>query len=91
MKILGILASILLLLGYGALMRVDPAWGLLQPRGGMAMLAISLAIANVGIWLATQPHRLLATRFQLAAAGWIWPVVQGGCLLYLYSQASPSV
>lgn len=55
------------------------------------MLAISLAIANVGIWRATQPHRLLATRFQLAAAGWIWLVVQGGCLLYLYSQASPSV
>ncbi len=87
MKILAFFASILVLLGYLALMRVDPMWGLLHPRGGMVMLAISLAIANIGIWLSAQSHFSLSMRFQLAAAGWIWLAVQGGGLAYVYSQS----
>ncbi|MFT3762060.1 MAG: hypothetical protein QM761_05485 [Pseudoxanthomonas sp.] len=90
MKIPTTLASMLVLLGYVALMRVDPGWGLLHPRGGLVVLAVSLAIANVGVWLATQPHRSPGTRFQLAAAGWIWIAAQGGGLAYLYVKSGAS-
>lgn len=88
MKLLAVVASVLVLLGYVALMRVDPSFGLLQPRGGMAILAFSLVLANLAIWVAGQPHRPLGSRFQLAAAGWIWLVVQGGGLAYIYSQTA---
>lgn len=88
MKIFAIVVSIAVLLGYTAVMRVDPTVGLLHPRGGMVMLGVSLMIANVAIWASTQPYRSLNQRFQLAAAGWIWIVVQGGCLAYIHSQAS---
>ena len=65
---------------------LDQAWGLFYPRGGMAMHGVSLAIANSLIWAGAQPHRSLNMRFQLAAAGWLWLVVQGAGLTYLYSQ-----
>lgn len=87
MKVFAVIVSVFVLLGYVALMRVDSAWGLLYPRGGMVMLALSLAIANVAIWAGMQAHRPLNTRFQIAAAGWIWIAVQSGGLAYLYSQS----
>lgn len=85
MKILAIIASAIVLLIYVPLMHGNPTWGLFHPRGGMVMLAVSLIIANVAIWLSTQIDRPLSTRFQLAAAGWIWLAVQGGCIVYLHS------
>ncbi|GGI53554.1 hypothetical protein [Oxalicibacterium solurbis] len=90
MQTLAIIVSIANLLGYWALMHVDPTFGLLHPRGGMVMLGISLAIANLGIWAAAQPYRSLNARIQLNAAAWIWLIVQGGCTAYLYSQANTS-
>ena len=87
MKILSLSFSALILLGYAALMRIDTAWGLLYPRGGMIMLGISLAIANAAIWVACQSHRSLSARFQLAAAGWIWLVVQAGGTAYVYAHS----
>lgn len=86
-KLLAASASVLVLLGYLALMRVDPAWGLLHPRGGMAMLGLSLVFANAAIWAAIHLDRPLNFRFQLAAAGWIWIAVQGVGVAYVYSQA----
>lgn len=85
MKSLAIIASALVLLTYVTLMRGNPTWGFFHPRGGMVMLAVSLVIANVAIWLSTQIDRPVSTRFQLAAAGWIWLAVQGGCIVYLSS------
>lgn len=85
MKSLAIIASALVLLTYVNLMRGNPTWGFFHPRGGMVMLAVSLVIANVAIWLSTQIDRPVSTRFQLAAAGWIWLAVQGGCIVYLSS------
>lgn len=84
MKIVAILVSAIVLLAYLLLMRANPAWGFFHPRGGVFMLAISLVIANAGIWLSGQTDRPLNTRFQLAAAGWIWLVVQGGCIVYFH-------
>lgn len=88
MRILSFLSSLLVLLVYVVLMRRDTAWGLLAPRGGMVMLAVSLAIANVFIWMSTDAHRALSTQFQLAAAGWIWILVQGGSITYLWLHAA---
>ncbi|MBX3687947.1 hypothetical protein [Dokdonella sp.] len=83
---LALLVSALILLGYLALMRLDPlTWGWLRPRGGLAMQAISLAIANFGIHLGAQAQRSLNMRFQLAASGWIWLLVQAGGVFYLYT------
>jgi len=87
MNLLAFFISALLLLGYLTLMRIDPTWGLFYPRGGMLMLGVSLAIANLGIWLAAHSQMSLSTRFQIAVAGWIWLAVQGGSLAYLYSQS----
>ncbi|ATD66232.1 hypothetical protein CNR27_01185 [Luteimonas chenhongjianii] len=86
MKLLAAAVSILVLPVYLGLARTDQAWGLFYPRGGMAMLGVSLAIANSLICAGAQPHRSLNMRFQLAAAGWLWLVVQGAGLAYLYSQ-----
>jgi len=83
MKILALLASLLVLLFYLALMQVNPRYGFFHPRGGMAMLASSLVLANAAIHAATRPSRPLDERFQLGAAGWIWIVVQGGCTAYV--------
>lgn len=85
MRQLAALASVLVLLAYVALMGADPSWGWFRPRGGLLMLALSLLIANAGIWLSLQAHRPLGTRFQFAAAGWIWLLVQGGSIGYLYA------
>jgi len=85
-KLLPAAVSILVLLVHLALARPDPAWGLFYPRGGMAMLGVSLVIANSIIRAGAQPHRSPSMRFQLAAAGWIWLVAQGAGLAYLYPQ-----
>jgi hypothetical protein len=81
-----IAVTIGILLGYVALMSIDPAYGLLYPRGGMVMLGISLALADAGIWVSGRVDLTARTRFQLAAAGWIWLIVQAGCLAYVYAQ-----
>ncbi|MFA7588220.1 MAG: hypothetical protein WCY11_18875 [Novosphingobium sp.] len=88
MRLSAALASLGVLAGYLALIPLDPAFGLLQPRGGIVMLGISLAIANGLVWLSRSARWPLATRFQLAAAGWVWIVVQAGAQLYLYIAAA---
>ena len=80
--------SVLILLGYAAVMHVDPDWGFLRPRGGMVMLGISLVVANAAIRASCQSHREPKTRFQLGAAGWIWLVVQAGATVYAYCMAA---
>lgn len=87
MKYLAIGFSVLVLCAYLMLMRVDPSFGFLHPRGGMAMLGISLAMACAAIWASGHSHRQLNTRFQLAAAGWIWIFVQAGAIVYIRTQA----
>lgn len=64
-------------------MRRDPTWGPLAPRGGMVMIAVSLAITNAFICFSSDAQRALSTRFQLATAGWIWLLVQGGSITWL--------
>lgn len=83
MKLSALVAAALCLLAYLALMRAHPAWGLLQPRGGLVMLGLSLAAAVGAIVVSTDADRPLNTRFQLAAAGWIWLGVQALALAYL--------
>lgn len=87
MRLFAALASLAVLAGYLALMPLYPTFGLLEPRGGIVMLGISLAIANGLVWLSRGARWPLATRFQLAAAGWIWILVQAGAQLYLYFAA----
>lgn len=87
MKKLAGAVAIGILLGFLALTHVDPTYGLLRPRGGMVTLGISLVMANAAIWISGRSHLALNTRFQLAAAGWIWLLVQAGCLAYVYGQA----
>lgn len=79
------LVSLGAMLGYLANMQTYAGWTLLQPRGGLVMLAASLAIANPMIWLSGNPDLSLNVRFQLAAAGWIWILVQAGAQVYLYA------
>jgi hypothetical protein len=61
---------------------------LFSPRGGIVSLGISLAMANVAVWLSHQRHRPVSQRFQFFAAAWIWILVQlGGILYYLIDPA----
>lgn len=90
MKLAAGIATLLVLLGYLALMSVDPRYGILHPRGGIVMLGLSLTFANAAIWAGQQSHRPLHLRFQLVVAGWIWILVQAGGHAYLYSHASGS-
>lgn len=87
MRLAAALASLAVIAGYFVLMTVYPGFGLLQPRGGVVMLGISLLIANAMIWQAGNPRWSLAARFQLGAAGWIWILVQGGAQVYMYGAA----
>jgi len=87
MRGLAALASLAVLAGYPLLMTRYPEFTLLSPRGGVVMQAISLLIANVGIWQARNDHLAASMRFQLAAAGWIWILVQAGAGIYLYRAA----
>lgn len=49
------------------------------------MPVVSLLIANLLIYLSANEDRQASTRFQLAAAGWIWLLVQlFGALYTLY-------
>lgn len=43
---------------------------------------ILLAIPNILIFMSANEDRPVSTRFQLAAAGWIWLLVQAGLALY---------
>ncbi|MBB1473773.1 hypothetical protein H5368_12090 [Luteimonas sp. MC1782] len=81
------LASLGVMLGYAALIPLYPGFGLLQPRGGLVMLTISLAIANTLVWLAGNPAFSAHARFQLGVAGWIWILVQAGAQVYLHAVA----
>ncbi|HEY4529486.1 MAG TPA: hypothetical protein VIG97_04030 [Luteimonas sp.] len=84
MRLLAALASLAVLAAYPLLMTRYPEFTLLSPRGGVVMQAVSLVIANVGIWQARNEHLTASTRFQLAAAGWIWILVQAGAGIYMY-------
>ena len=87
MKRQAALATLANIAGYLALMQADARYGLLYPRGGLAMLCISLCIAWIGILAAGRDHLPLHTRFQCAAAAWIWFLVQGFGLGYSYYSA----
>lgn len=87
MKYLAIALAALILLGYAALAHASPHFGLFHPRGGAATLGISLLAAIGAIWVASQPGREPAMRLQLAAAGWIWLLVQAGAIAYLRAHA----
>lgn len=87
MRILAALASLAVMAGYPLLMTRHPDFTLLSPRGGVVMQGISLLIANVGIWQARNEHLTASMRFQCAAAGWIWILVQAGAGIYMYRAA----
>lgn len=87
MRLLAALASVVVLAGYPLLMTRYPDFTLLSPRGGLVMQAISLLIANIGIWQARNEQLPAGVRFQCAAAGWIWIMVQGSAGVYLYRAA----
>ncbi|WP_426663514.1 hypothetical protein [Rhodanobacter aciditrophus] len=44
---------------------------------------ILLAIPNILIFVSANEDLQVSTRFQLAAAGWIWLLVQAGLALYV--------
>ena len=87
MKILAVFASVAVLVAYRALMQADPRWQYFEPRGGMAMLAFSLLLANLAIWMGARGHRPLSERFQWVVAGWIWILVQMFGTLYAIAHA----
>lgn len=87
MRIAAGVATVVVLGAYLTLMRLDPSYGWLQPRGGVVTLSISLLLANAGIWLAGDPQRSLRRRFEFAFAGWLWLLVQAGGLAWLCSVA----
>ncbi|WP_129136696.1 hypothetical protein [Luteimonas sp. YGD11-2] len=87
MKRIAALVTLANLLGYLALMQVEPRYSLLQPRGGLLTFGISLAIAWVGLIVASRDDLPLDRRFQYAAAAWIWLLVQSFGLGYIYWKA----
>lgn len=87
MRLIAALASLAVIAGYPLLMIRYPEFTLLSPRGGVVMQAISLVIANVGIWQAGNERLGASMRFQCAAAGWIWILVQAGGGIYMYQAA----
>ena len=54
MKRIAALVTLANVLGYLALMQVEPRYGLLQPRGGLLTLGISFAIAWAGLLAASR-------------------------------------
>ena len=58
MKRIAALITLANILGYLALMQVDPRYSLLQPRGGLLTLCISFAIAWVGLLAASREDLL---------------------------------
>ena len=90
MKRIAALITLANILGYLALMQVEPRYGLLQPRGGLLTLCISFAIAWVGLLAAGREDLPLDRRFQYAAAAWIWLPVQSVGIGYLYWRAISS-
>ena len=55
-----------------------PVHPLVTMRRGIGLLAIP----NILIFMSANEDRPVSTRFQLAAAGWIWLLVQAGLALY---------
>ncbi|MCD9047469.1 hypothetical protein [Luteimonas sp. MHLX1A] len=90
MKRIAALITLANVLGYLALMQVDPRYGLLQPRGGLLTLGISFSIAWVGLLAASREDLPLDRRFHHAAAAWIWLLVQSFGLGYIYWNAVAS-
>ena len=82
MRFLAVSTSMAALLLYGVLALRDPVYTLWAPRGGAFTLSVSLFFASLLVWLSGQQHRPPDQRFQLAAAGWIWLLVQAAALLY---------
>lgn len=87
-RFLAAITTAVILTLYLLLARRNPSFTLLTPRGGIVGLGISLLIANAALWFAQQPDRAVSARFQIAAAGWIWLLVQLGALVYLLAQSS---
>ena len=83
MKLAAALISILVLVLFGVLAEKSLVFNWFSPRGGVFTLGLSLLVANVGIWLSQQPDRSVNERFQLAAAAWMWLLVQLGAMIYL--------
>lgn len=76
--VLGVLALYVLLV-----LQVPAHFGWFHPRGGIATLGVSLAMAYGAIALGTHPHRPVRERFELTFAGWLWMLVQAGAMLWL--------
>lgn len=64
-----------------------PVHPLVTMRRGIGMpwleQVILLAFPNILIFMSANEDRAASTRFQLAAAGWIWLLVQAGLALYV--------
>ncbi len=85
-RLLAIVVSVATLWSYFGLMRVDPRWTLLTPRGGLLFLGLTLVAANVAIWFSSSSHSNVRRRIEVGIAGWIWLLVQafGGWYLLLH-------
>lgn len=84
MRLTAALAGLAIALSYLALVQLSPMYTLLGTRGGIVTLTLSMCLANVLIWLAGDPERSVRRRFELAAAGWLWILVQAGIQIYLH-------
>lgn len=85
MPLLANLVSLFAIASYVALMRLDPMWGWISPRGGLVLFAGSVVAANLAIRYSVSEHGgPLGHRFEIGVAGWIWLVVQSIAGWYLY-------
>lgn len=87
MRLAALVFSLIVLVLEALLIQRDPLITMLGPRGGVVTLGLSLVFANVLVWLSQQPDRTVQQRFQVAAAGWIWLLVQGGAAGHALYQA----
>lgn len=87
MKRAAALAMFATVLGYLALMRADPSYGLLRPRGGLATVCASFCLAWLGILASQRDDLPLAHRFRYGAAAWIWLLAQAFGIAWLYWNA----
>lgn len=79
------LLSLFAIASYVALMRVDPVWGWISPRGGLLLFAGSVVAANLAIrYSVSEYDRPFRHRFEIGVAGWIWLVVQSIAGWYVY-------
>lgn len=61
MQALILAASVLAIGPYFLAMKLVPGINLLSPRDGIAMLALSLRLANAAVWFARQSHQSTST------------------------------